>query len=82
MSEQTYENLCLAIADHIAEEHGTDIFPAHWVMTCGLDSLEGYDEKNTFIRVEVSPRTPGYTVSGLLHQAANLYAVIDYDGAE
>lgn len=82
MSEQTYENLCLAIADHIAEEQGTDIFPAHWVLACGLDSLEGYDANNTFIRVEVSPRTPGYTVSGLLHQSANLYSVIDYDGTD
>jgi hypothetical protein len=82
MSEDTYQALCTAIADHIAEEQGIDIFPAHWVLACGLDSFTGYDTANTYIRVEVSPRTPGYTVSGLLSQSANLYSVIDYDGID
>lgn len=79
MSSKTYAELCEAIANHVADEQDNSSFVAHWVLVSGLDSLNGFDEQSTTVRVDASPRTPGYTISGLATQAANLYSITEYE---
>ena len=79
MSTDTYLALMEAIQAHISDELGEDLYAPHWVITCGVDTVNDYTNIGTAIQIYRSPRTPVYTVTGLLDWALNSYSNQDLD---
>jgi hypothetical protein len=79
MSTATYLALMEAIQAHVSDELGEDLYAPHWVITCGIDTVDDYSRVDTAIQIYRSPRTPVYAVTGLLDWALQSYTPQDFD---
>lgn len=71
---ETYMNLLDAIQAHIAAMNGSERYARDWVLVCGIDSINRTgDEVDNELRLERSPGTTAYAVTGLLGWALDCY---------
>lgn len=70
---ETYLNLLDAIQAHIAAMNGSDKYARDWVLVCGIDDIHPNDDSSGEIRLERSPNTTAYSVTGLLGWALDCY---------
>lgn len=75
---ETYLNLMDAIQAHITAVCGENVHARDWVLTCGVEDLFPDDASMQEIRVERSPGSALYTVTGLLNWALDCYSPIDF----
>lgn len=71
---ETYMALLEAIQNHIRALDGDDYFARDWVLACGVEELQGGNAGTGMIRIERSPRSTAYTVTGLLGWALECYS--------
>lgn len=70
---ETYMNLLEAIQAHITAMNGSDKYARDWVLVCGIDDIHRNDDATGEIRLERSPGTTAYSVTGLLNWALDCY---------
>ena len=70
---ETYLNLLEAIQAHVAEMNGSDRYARDWVLVCGIDDIHHTDNVSNELRLERSPGTTAYAVTGLLGWALDCY---------
>jgi hypothetical protein len=72
---ESYLALIEAIQNHIRIIEGPDYYARDWVLAAGVEDIHGHNEHAGMIRMERSPRTTPYTVTGLLGWALDCYRV-------
>lgn len=75
----TYMELIDAIQAHVQAVSGSDNYARDWVLVCGVDNIQGTDGSEGEIRLERSPRTTPYTITGLLGWALDCYQPTEID---
>jgi hypothetical protein len=73
----TYLALIDAIQAHITAVSGSENYARDWVLVAGVDNILGEDGSEGEIRLERSPRSTPYTVTGLLGWAMDCYQPTD-----
>ena len=76
---ESYLALIDAIQHHIRTVDGEDYYARDWVLTCGVEHITGPKDAAGMIRLERSPRSTPYTVTGLLGWALDCYHPTDID---
>lgn len=75
----SYMQIVEAIQGHIQALCGDDAYARDWVLVAGVDSVSGAEQEVHEIRMERSPRSTGYAITGLLNWALDCYQVTDLD---
>jgi hypothetical protein len=70
---ESYLALIEAIQNHIRVIEGPDYYARDWVLAAGVEDIHGRSEHAGMIRMERSPRSTPYTVTGLLGWALDCY---------
>ena len=75
----TYLKIIEALQEHIQAICGEEFYARDWVLVCGIDNVKGQEQDVHEIRMERSPRSAGYAITGLLNLALDSYQAIDLD---
>jgi hypothetical protein len=71
----TYMALIDAIQNHIRVIEGPDYYARDWVLATGIDHIHDQAQHAGMIRMERSPRSTPYTITGLLGWALDCYRI-------
>lgn len=75
----TYVKIIEAVQEHIQAICGDESYARDWVLIAGVDNINGEENDVHEIRLERSPRSTAYTVTGLLNWALDCYQPTDLD---
>ena len=74
----SYMALIDAIQNHVRViSQDNNAYARDWVLVCGIEDIHGNNQHAGTIRLERSPRSAAYTVTGLLNWALDCYSVED-----